>query len=75
MNVLQKIFLSSAGDGSISNMWTGILVIALGSLFPTADNESILGVVDILMQVGGLLWSLYGAFMKLYRGRWSAPAI
>lgn len=71
MNILKTIFLSSSGNGNISTMWKGILVVIILSLFPDSGQDNAMALADKILVVSSGAYALYGAIMKLYRGRWS----
>lgn len=70
--LLQKAFLSSTGDGSISQFWKGALVLAIGYFAPEASESDVAQIAQAVIVAAGAVWSAYGLMLKLKRERWSA---
>ena len=71
-NILQTIFLSSEGNGSISLFWKSILVALLAHYAPNANMNDITTLVSTLVQVVSGVVAFYGIVRKIFNDRWSA---
>lgn len=73
-NIIKSIFLSSEGNGNISLLVKGVIVVGLGYAFPAGDQGSIAEVADTILTILGMVGVVWGGVRKLGNGRWSAPA-
>lgn len=71
--ILDSVFLSSAGNGNVSQMWKGLIVVGVAAVFPGTEESEVLAVIEMIVLAAGAVWSAYGAVMKIVRRRWSAP--
>ena len=73
MNILQRIFLSSEGNGAVSLSWGALLIFILAYFAPNASANDLTQAADLIMKIGSALGTIYGLYRKYQNGRWSAP--